>query len=81
MGGHARDKGVFMSALGNRSIENSEVQENSEVKVEELASLTGFPVEFLKSELLIDGEEIELSNLREKVLAYLDRTVSNHQEF
>lgn len=77
-----RDKGVFMNALGNRSIDTSEgIPNPSEVQVEELAKLTGFPVEYLKSELLIDGEEIELSSLREKVLAYLDRSVSDHQEF
>ena len=75
-----RDKGVFMNALGNRSIESTEVNA-SEVQVEELAKLTGFPVEYLKAELLIDGDEIDLRNLREKVLAYLDRSVSVNQEF
>lgn len=75
-----RDKGVFMNALGNRSMETSEVNP-SEVQVEELAKLTGFPVEYLKAELLIDGDEIDLRNLREKVLAYLDRSVSVNQEF
>ncbi len=69
-----------MNALGNRSIETSEVN-GPEVQVEELAKLTGFPVEYLKAELLIEENEIDLSNLREKVLAYLDRTVSTHQEF
>lgn len=75
-----RDKGVFMNALGNRSMETSEVNP-TEVQVEELAKLTGFPVEYLKAELLIDGDEIDLGNLREKVLAYLDRSVSVNQEF
>ncbi len=51
------------------------------VKVDELAGLVGFPVEFLKAELLIEGEDLPLESLREKVLAYLDRTVSSNQEF
>ncbi len=75
-----RDKGVFMNALGNGSIETSEAN-SSGVQVEELAKLTGFPVEYLKAELLIEDNEIDLNNLREKVLAYLDRSVSVHQEF
>ena len=77
-----RDKGVFMNALGNRSIDTEGANLSAaDVKVNELASLVGFPVEYLKAELLIDGDEVSLENLREKVLAYLDRSVSSNQEF
>ena len=42
-----------------------------------LAELTGFPVDYIKRELLQNGESEEdmtLEELRKKVLAYLDST-------
>ncbi len=43
------------------------------VSLETLASLTGFPVEFIKSELFIEGQsELSLDELRKKALSYLE---------
>ena len=47
----------------------------TEVSVGALAELTGFPVEYIKRELHLDGETEEnmtIEELRKKVLAYLD---------
>jgi len=47
----------------------------AEVSVGALAELTGFPVEYIKRELHLDGETEEnmtIEELRKKVLAYLD---------
>ena len=40
-----------------------------------LAELTGFPVDYIKKELLLEGENLEelsLEELRKRVLLYLD---------
>lgn len=43
------------------------------VSLKELAELTGFPVEFIKRELLLDGQtDLTVDELRSKVLSYLD---------
>lgn len=43
-----------------------------------LAKLTGFPVEYIKSELLINEDEISVSGLRDTVMSYL---VENQDDF
>lgn len=50
-------------------------QANSEtgVSLRSLAELTGFPVEYIKRELLLEGEEdLSVEDLRKKVLSYLE---------
>ncbi len=45
------------------------------VSIERLAELTGFPIDYIKKELLLDGENLEelsLVELRKRVLVYLD---------
>ena len=45
------------------------------VSLGSLAELTGFPVDYIKRELLLEGEteeEMTVEELRKKVLAYLD---------
>ncbi len=45
------------------------------ISVVSLAELTGFPVEYIKKELLLDGadeEDMTMEELRKRVLAYLD---------
>lgn len=45
------------------------------VSLGSLAELTGFPVDYIKKELLLDGKmegEMTVEELRMKVLAYLD---------
>ena len=48
--------------------------EENEVDVQSLSDLTGFPVDFIKKELLIDSEGLTMDELRANVLDYLDQT-------
>lgn len=54
---------------------SASVKEGQElVGHEELSKLTGFPIEFIKSELMLTNENISVENLRGKVLDYLNHT-------
>ncbi len=47
------------------------------VSLGSLAELTGFPVDYIKRELLLEGEQnLSVEELRAKVLAYLDSSFS-----
>lgn len=48
--------------------------ENEKVTLASLSELTGFPVDFIKKELLIDHEPVSLSELRKSMMAYLEAT-------
>lgn len=50
------------------------------VSLDSLAGLTGFPVEFIKRELLISGESISMSNFRKIVIDYLECSIDNIRE-
>ncbi|MBC7712411.1 MAG: hypothetical protein H7177_03680 [Rhizobacter sp.] len=59
-----------MGALGLKD----SVQQNSETEVSlgSLAEMTGFPVDYIKRELVLsDDNELSVEELRKKVLAYL----------
>lgn len=61
-----------MGALGLKDIDKPATTETA-VSLGSLAELTGFPVDYIKRELLLDGEEeLSMEELRKKVLAYLD---------
>jgi hypothetical protein len=53
----------------------SQVVKEEAVKLSSLAEMTGFPEEFIKNELLLDGEEIQMDDLRKTMLSYLDSTI------
>lgn len=62
-----------MGALGLQDV--SKPTSETVVSLGTLAELTGFPVDYIKRELLLDGESEEgmsVEELRKKVLAYLD---------
>lgn len=64
-----------MEALGLQNASNPTSE--TIVSLGSLAKLTGFPVDYIKRELLLDGEsesEMTVDELRKKVLAYLDST-------
>jgi hypothetical protein len=61
-----------MGALGLKE-ECKPATQELPISLEKLAELTGFPVEFIKRELLLDGEmDLSVEELRSKVLSYLD---------
>lgn len=46
-------------------------KEGSQVTLRSLSELTGFPIEFIKEELLLDGDEVSMPDLRIKMQAFL----------
>lgn len=42
-----------------------------------LSQMTGFPVDFIKSELFLEGEKLSMDELRSSMASYLERT---HQD-
>lgn len=63
-----------MEALGLQDVTKTTTSEEV-VSLGTLAELTGFPVDYIKRELLLEGESLEemsVEELRKKVLAYLD---------
>lgn len=64
-----------MGALGLKDHSKPSTNEVNEegVNLATLAELTGFPVDYIKRELLLsDDQELSMDDLREKVLSYLD---------
>jgi hypothetical protein len=60
-----------METLGLKEIGKPESSEA--VSLGSLAALTGFPIEYIKRELILDGEEdLSVEELRKRVMAYLN---------
>ena len=51
------------------SIENKE-----QVSLQKLSELSGVPVGYIKSELLLDGDSVDMEKLRKQMLGALDST-------
>lgn len=59
-----------MGALGLK--ESSKSESETEVSIGSLAEMTGFPVDYIKRELILsDDSDLSVEELRAKVLAYL----------
>ena len=56
---------------------SDEASRNEEpISLEQIAFLTDFPEDFIKKELLLDGvTEITMTEFRQKVLDYLERSM------
>ena len=59
-----------MSADSFKSLERT--SDRDRVSLGRLSQLTGFPEDFIKKELLLEGDSVSLSLLRERVANYLD---------
>lgn len=66
-----------MVALGLKDDTKPSVEGEVEgVSLKTLSELTGFPVDYIKRELLLsDDQELSMADLREKVLSYLDSSL------
>lgn len=61
-----------MGAMGLTDVSKPSSTETV-VSLNSLAELTGFPVDFIKRELVLDGESnLSIEDLRSKVLDYLE---------
>ncbi|MBT7609504.1 MAG: hypothetical protein HN576_07095 [Bacteriovoracaceae bacterium] len=62
--------------LPNQSKELTNEEDGTQkVLLESLSELTGFPVEFIKKELLLEGETLSMNDLRKSMAVYLENTV------
>jgi hypothetical protein len=52
----------------------SEETQEAKVNLASLSEMTGFPVDFIKSELLVQENEMTLSELRASMTTYLEKT-------
>ncbi len=69
------NKGVFMiNGVACNGVQD-QVRPEQDVSLKTLSEMTGFPVEFIKKELLLDGEEINMETLRESMLRYLEQSM------
>ena len=53
----------------------TEAKETQEVSLDSLSKLVGCPTEFIKKELLLDGEDLSMEELRSSVAKYLLNTM------
>jgi hypothetical protein len=51
--------------------------DDEKVSLSSLSELTGFPVDFIKKELLLEEEPISMNELRHSVLRYLETTAED----
>ncbi|MBL7666070.1 MAG: hypothetical protein JNM93_13120 [Bacteriovoracaceae bacterium] len=49
--------------------------EGVKVDLQSFSKLTGFPIELIKEELMINGEEVELEELRKAMISLIDSTM------
>ncbi len=57
----------------------SDSLDSEKVSIDTLSKMTGFPVEFIKKELLIENEEVSMNELRSTMMTFLDSTIPNEQ--
>ncbi len=48
------------------------LSEEQKIPLDSLSKLTGFPVDFIKKELLLDDDQLSLAELRKSMLAYME---------
>lgn len=58
----------------SETLQIGEISEEQKVPLKDLSDLTGFPVEFIKSELLLSDEELSMKELRQSMMTYLEST-------
>ena len=51
-------------------------EDNIKLSVKSLAQLTGFPVDFIKKELLLETNTLSLNELRDSMVKYLNKTIA-----
>lgn len=55
------------------------IDDTIKVSLSSLSEMTGFPVDFIKKELLLENEPVSMDELRQSVLRYLEMTASEQQ--
>lgn len=65
---------MITTDLLKRKQSDETTSEKERVSLSTLSEMTGFPLEFIKKELLIQSDSLSMSELRESVLDYLSRS-------
>ncbi len=65
----------------HKAMANEVIDGDEKVSISSLSELTGFPVEFIKKELLLDQEPISMNDLRQSMIAYLEQSNQMMMEF
>ncbi len=65
---------MITTDLLKRKQSDETTSEKERVSLSTLSKMTGFPLEFIKKELLVQGDSLSMSELRESVLDYLSRS-------
>ena len=63
-------KDIKSSLNGNCALKIDDRQEK--IQMSSLSSLTGFPVDYIKKELVLEEEEVTLEQLREHMMVFLN---------
>ena len=63
-------KDIKSALNGNCALKIDDRQEK--IQMSSLSSLTGFPVDYIKKELVLDEEEVTLEQLREHMMVFLN---------
>lgn len=50
-------------------------EEQKVVPLESLSEMTGFPIDFIKKELLLKEDELSMEDLRKSMASYLENTI------
>lgn len=57
----------------------NQIDDKMKVSLSSLSEMTGFPVDFIKKELLLENEPVSMHELRQSVLRYLETTAADFQ--
>ncbi len=71
---------MITTDLRTRKPSDGAVSDKERVSLTTLSELTGFPLEFIKKELLIQEDSLSMGELRESVLTYLSKSDAGYSE-
>ncbi|MBH47524.1 MAG: hypothetical protein CME71_05090 [Halobacteriovorax sp.] len=61
-----------MAKPSAEQVELGSLTEEQKIPLDSLSSMTGFPVDFIKKELLLEEDQLSLAELRRSMLTYLE---------
>lgn len=61
-----------MAQQNASDLELGKLTEEQKIPLDSLSKLTGFPVDFIKKELLLDDDQLSLAELRKSMISYME---------
>ena len=62
--------------MTNMEVLKANFQEDEKISLSTLSELTGFPLKFIKKELLLEDEALSMDDLRKSMMIYLQSTLN-----